>query len=119
MAPKFDGEVRLSRMAKMTAQHMATRMKTMDWADKHLYYRRVMAGIRWSRLRYRQAINSALANSFAPDEFLHGKLTGVKPRLGVAIPLLNIPPRDYRGYRQFTLRETFLRQAAARARLSG
>ena len=109
VAPKWHGEVPLSRMAKMTAQHVATRMKTMDWADKHVYYGRVMGCIRWTRLRYRQAINRALANSFAPDEFLYGKLTGVKPRLGRAIPLLNIRPRDYRGYRQLTLRETFER----------
>ena len=82
----------------------------MDWADKHLYYRTAMRGIRWTRYRYRQAINSVLANSLAPDEFLYGTLTGVKPQFGYVIPLLNIPSR----YRQLTLRETFMRQTAAR-----
>ena len=110
MAPKWRGEVPLSRMAKFAAGHMATRMKAMDWAGKHLYYRTAMRGIRWTRIRYRQALQRALANYFAPDEFLYGTLTGVKPPFAYSIPLLNIPPR----YRQLTLRETFMRQTAAR-----
>ena len=115
MAPKLV-QPPPSRAVKYSAGHLAEYMKTLDWHEKHVHYERVMQ--MHYGFRYRRALAAALANLLAPDEFLYGARTGVKPLAGRAIPLRNIPPRGYRGYRQLTLHETFMRHAA-RARLSG
>ncbi len=116
MAPKLAEPVPpASRAVKYSATYLAEYMKTLDWHEKHVRYERVMQ-MRYG-LRYRRALAAALANRLEPDKFLDGNSTGVKPRVGRAIPLPNIRHRDYRGYRQLTLHETFMRQVA-RTRLS-
>ena len=110
MAPKLV-QPPPSRADKYSAGHLAEYMKTLDWYEKHVHYERVMK--MHYGFRYRQALAAALSNLLAPDEFLYGAHTGVKPRAGRAIPLRNRIPRDpYHGYRQTTLHEFFLRHAA-------
>ena len=105
MAPKLV-QPPPSRAVKYSAGDIAEYMKTLDWYEKHVHYERVMK--MHYGFRYRRALAAALSNLLAPDEFLYGAHTGVKPRAGRTIPLWTRIPRDpYHGYRQTTLHEFF------------